>query len=261
MPYAGGKQNLAHRIVALMPPHLHYVEPFAGALSVLLAKAPSHMETANDADREIMTFWRVLRDDPEGLERMCALTPHSRVEYMDSRRPGQGGTDLDVAWRVWVRLTQGRGGRSNGTSGWRAVHGGNSTSLAKYLEGYTSRIAPVADRLKNVSLECGDALQIIAHYDRPETLFYIDPPYLDSTRFAGMYAVEMGTMAQHSDLLNLLAGCRGKVILSGYRSQLYDKMLSGWTRIDMDAYCMTGEKRTESVWLNYTPPMVEEALL
>jgi len=64
MPYAGGKQNIADDIVALLPSHLHYVEPFAGGLSVLFAKEPSHIETVNDIDEEIMTFWTVLRDKP-----------------------------------------------------------------------------------------------------------------------------------------------------------------------------------------------------
>ena len=78
VPYFGSKQRIAHWITSLLPDHDHYVEPFAGSLSVLLAKAPSRRETVNDLDAELMTFWRVLRDQPAELLRACMLTPHSR---------------------------------------------------------------------------------------------------------------------------------------------------------------------------------------
>jgi DNA adenine methylase len=78
--YCGGKTTIADRIVALLPEHGHYVEPFAGSLAVLLAKPPSRMETVNDIDQDLI-FWRVLRDRPGDLERACGLTPHSRAEH------------------------------------------------------------------------------------------------------------------------------------------------------------------------------------
>ena len=73
MPYYGGKQRIADRIVATFPDHLHYVEPFAGGLSVLLAKEQSKLETVNDLDRHLVTFWRVLRDRPEDLMRFISM--------------------------------------------------------------------------------------------------------------------------------------------------------------------------------------------
>jgi DNA adenine methylase len=254
MPYAGGKQRLAGRIVALMPDHLHYVEPFAGALGVLLVKPPSRIETVNDLDGEIVTFWWVQRDDPQGLHRMCVLTPRCRDLYMGSRVTGQGGTDLEIVWRVWVRLTQGRGSRRNAASGWRFVQGDTTRhALARYLDGYCFRLIDAAERLRMVSIEHMDALRLIASYDRAETLFGVDPPHWDTTRHAGMHTVEMGALMQHSDLLHVLKTCTGKIVLSGYRSELYDVELADWTRIDLDTTCMTGEKRTESLWINYQP--------
>jgi DNA adenine methylase len=254
MPYSGGKQRLAARIIQLMPDHKHYVEPFAGALSVLLGKPVSLLETVNDLDGEITTFWRVLRDQPEELERRCALTPHSRALYMAARAPGQGGTDVEIAWRVWVRLSQGMGSRSNGTGGWRYAKKATGMSLTEYLTGYVARIAPAAERLHHVSLEATDAVALIPRYDSIDTLFYVDPPYLSSTRYAGMYAVEMGGALRHQDLLGVLKQCRGSVILSGYRSELYDHELTGWTRVDLATTAMTGENRVECLWLNYEPP-------
>ena len=104
--YFGGKTAVAQRIVSLLPPHQHYIEPFAGSLAVLLAKPPSRMETVNDIDGDLMTFWQVLRDRPADLERVCALTPHSRAEHQLAR--GATDDDLERARRTWVRITQGR---------------------------------------------------------------------------------------------------------------------------------------------------------
>ena len=255
MPYSGGKSKTAQRIVALMPTHHHYVEPFAGALNVFFAKPPSMLETINDLDGDIAAFWRVLRTQPNDLERMCALTPHSREEYMCARTPGQATDDLTRAWRTWVRLTQARGSRSNGTSGWKFVAGGGQKmALAKYLDGYVARIMPCAERLRSASIENRSAVDVILCYDQPGTLFYLDPPYLASTREHTIYTVEMGAPEQHEKLLDVLQRVQGKVILSGYRSDLYDTTLAGWNRVDMPAHAMTGAKRIESVWLNYDPP-------
>src|SRR6266508_5596067 len=118
--YYGGKTTLADRIVELLPAHRHYIEPFAGSLAVLLAKPPALFETVNDLDQQVMTFWRVLRDRGRDLARVCYLTPHSRAEHLacHTTTPDGGSSDtrsveaeeLEAARRVWVMLTQGRGG-------------------------------------------------------------------------------------------------------------------------------------------------------
>jgi DNA adenine methylase len=119
--YYGGKTKLAGTIAALLPDHLHYVEPFAGSLAVLLAKPRSRMETVNDLDGALINFWRVLRDRPLELARVCALTPHSRAEW-EACADLDTGDDLEQARRVWVRLSQGRSGRFY-RAGWRHLPG------------------------------------------------------------------------------------------------------------------------------------------
>jgi len=252
-PYAGGKQAIAQQIVDLMPEHKHYVEPFAGALSVLLAKPPSMIETVNDLDGDIVAFWRVLRDRPGELERMCALTPHSRQQYEECRDHVDGEDDLAKAWRTWVFLTQAIGSRPSRCPGWKRTQGGGRHNLARYLDGYLARIAPAAERLRQVSVEHRPALDVIRRLDGPDTLFYCDPPYLATTRLAGIYRHEMGDEASHEELLDVLTSCRGKVMLSGYRNGLYDDMLADWRRVDIPTTCMTGQPRTESIWTNYQP--------
>ncbi|GAA0897930.1 DNA adenine methylase [Pseudonocardia zijingensis] len=256
-PYFGGKQLLASRIAAVFPPHRHYVEPFAGSLAVLLAKAPSPFETVNDLDSDLMTFWQVLRDQPDELARVCALTPHSRAEFEAARTRPDTLTDLERARRVWVYLTQGRGGvlRNTGWRHYKKPSGG--TSVTDYLRGYVARIHPALERLQHVSLECRPALDVIADYGcHPDVLLYVDPPYLGSTRGWGAnYRLEMRGVDEHAELVDALAGCRASVVLSGYPSQLYDDALAGWHRLEIPTH--TGQSargawsaRTEVLWMN-----------
>lgn len=126
--YYGGKTRIAGWITRHLPAHGHYVEPYAGGLSVLLAKAPSPHETVNDLDGDLMAFWRVLRDRPAELARACALTPHSRAEFAAARDLPGVADELERARRVWVILSQGRAGRlSPNRSGWHTTRTNTST--------------------------------------------------------------------------------------------------------------------------------------
>jgi DNA adenine methylase len=82
LTYYGGKQKLAAQIVAMMPEHVAYLEPFAGGAAVLFAKPPAERETLNDLDGTVMRFWRALREQPEALASAVALTPYSRGEWL-----------------------------------------------------------------------------------------------------------------------------------------------------------------------------------
>lgn len=255
MPYFGGKQTLAPEIARLLPDHAHYVEPYAGSLAVLLAKAPSPMETVNDLDGDLMAFWQVLRDRPADLERVCALTPHSRAEHQAAYDP-TGCDDLERARRVWVQLTQGRAGVRTRT-GWRHfVAASNGTvGMPGYLAGYVQRIAPAARRLAAVSLECRPALELIDRYGQAaDVLLYVDPPYLGSTRSDGSYLHEMQDVASHRDLAAALRRCAASVVLSGYPSDLYDlELYPDWHRRAFAASTGQGgtwANRTEVLWSN-----------
>lgn len=253
VPYFGSKQRIAPWIVSLLPAHDHYVEPYCGGLSVLLAKQPSRLETVSDLDGELMTFWQVLRDRPAELIRACALTPHSRTEQDAAYKPATD--DLETARRVWVRLTQGRGGTLRKT-GWRQYidPAGTATSMPGCLDGYVDRLAAAAERLHAVSLEALPALDVIAKYGRHEgVLLYVDPPYLGSTRSFANYRHEMRGEEQHRELAAAVADCRATVVLSGYHSPLYDELYDGWHRHETSARAdnaTSDRARTEVLWAN-----------
>jgi DNA adenine methylase len=100
-------------------------------------------------------------------------------------------------------------------------------------------------------------LGVIRSEDTAATLFYLDPPYLHGTRAAkGVYGPREMSDADHRQLLDALRSVRGKVILSGYPSALYDDALQGWNResIDIANHAAGGEAKrrmTEVLWRNF----------
>lgn len=264
--YYGGKTALADRIVRLLPAHRHYVEPFAGGLAILLAKPRSYMETVNDLDGGLMTFWRVLRDRPADLVRVCAMTPHSRAEYTAAYEPvpdDHPDPDLEHARRVWTVLAQGRAGTLLRT-GWR--HHINVVATAGcpmpgFLAGYVERMTAVAERLRAVSLECRPALEAITAYGADaDTLLYVDPPYLAATRTSTQYRHEMPHEADHRELAATLHEARAAVVLSGYESPLYSELYGGWHRTELAAFTVQGGSRgarTEVLWSNRPFPVAD----
>lgn len=262
MPYFGGKTTTAERIVTHLPPHLHYVEPFGGSLAVLLAKTRSRMETVNDLDHSLMTFWRVLRERPDDLARVCQLTPHSRAEFEVSEDL-DAPNELEVARRVWVRLTQGRSAQISRSTGWRhyVSPGVTSTGFPAYLDGYVDRMAAAAERLHHVTLECRPAVELIDRYGADEdVLLYVDPPYLGSTRgsYDKAYRHEMRREGQHRELADALHACKAAVVLSGYASDLYDlDLYADWRRVAFRTGTGQGgegwSNRTEVLWINRDP--------
>lgn len=259
--YFGGKLSVAQQIAALLPEHEHYVEPFCGSLAVLLAKPQSRMETVNDLDHHLMTFWRVLRERPTDLERVCALTPHSRAEH-EACYNLTGVDDLEVARRVWVILTQGRAGLMRRT-GWRFYRDprGSSGSMPSYLASYVSRLGPGAARLAAVSLECKPALDLIREYGQhPGCLLYCDPPYLASLRTLNSgrcrgpdYIHELRTEDEHQELAEALTAAQAAVVLSGYDHPLYAELYGDWNRVEIGTFngnAAAGRERVEVVWSN-----------
>jgi DNA adenine methylase len=114
---------------------------------------------------------------------------------------------------------------------------------------------PAAARLIGVSLECRPALDVITSYGRsPRVLLYVDPPYVASTRNASLgYRHEMPGEDQHRELAAALRSVEATVVLSGYRSDLYDDLYDGWHVHEISTWTGQGgtrAARTEVLWSN-----------
>lgn len=250
----GGKRRKADWIISQFPAHTCYVEPFGGAMSVLLRKQPSVCEVYNDADSELVNFFRVLREQPDALIRAIALTPYSREEVDRSCAPTGTETPLEAARLTYVRSWQSRHGLpAVGKMGWRYDIANARQNVETWRTGPES-LWQIVDRMKEVQLEHGDALKLFSRYDRKDTLFYVDPPYVAETRgkrwATTAYKHEL-TDDDHVVLAARLNTLKGMVVVSGYDSELYDRLYAGWHKVKAMAQTHNSKiQAVETLWLS-----------
>jgi DNA adenine methylase len=258
LKWHGGKHYLASKIIDLMPEHVHYVEPFFGGGSVLLNKSPEGVsEVVNDLHRELTTFWRVLQDGRKfaKFSRIIEAMPFSQVEWNDAH--AQAGDPVRQAVNFFVRCRQSRAGKLDcfatlSRNRTRRQMNEQASSWMSAIEG----LPDVAARLKRVVVLDDDAVKVIRSQDSTNTLFYLDPPYVHETRVTTAdYDYEMST-DQHVELLEAIDACCGKVLLSGYPSELYQTRLKNWNHFDIEidnkaSSAKQKPKMIERIWMNY----------
>lgn len=257
--YHGAKFRLAQWVMRLFPIHRCYVEPFGGAAGVLLQKPRAYAEVYNDLDGDVVNFFQVLRDPNTRAQLVsaCAMTAYARAEY-------------DLAWltatdpverarRLAVRAQMGFGsaGATKGTTGFRLnTKRAYGTAQQHWVE-FPESIAAAGQRMAGVLIENRCAIEVMRQHDAPDTLHFVDPPYMHETRVRGNgkargYTHEM-TDAQHVALLESLLALDGMVVLTGYASGLYAERLEGWELHTTQARIAAGRgtaMRTECAWIN-----------
>jgi DNA adenine methylase len=251
--YHGGKWKLAPWIIEHFPAHKCYVEPFGGGGSVLLRKPRAYAEVYNDLDGEIVNLFSVARDNGEALAKLCELTPFARTEFLKSYQPSED--PLEQARRTLARSFMGFGSASvsRQISGFRANSNRSHTTPAHDWMNYPDALRVTLQRLRGIVIENRDAMACMLHHDAAETLHYVDPPYVHSTRYLNTkthcYKHEMGD-ADHDLLAAGLRKLQGMVVLSGYRCEAYDTLYRDWQRIDRIAHADGAKERIESLWLS-----------
>lgn len=272
LKYHGGKSYLAQKIVDLMPPHTRYCEPFFGGGSVLFARDGEGVaEFANDLNGDLTLFWSTLRNEdtfPE-FQRIVEATPFSDTFFQgaDSENqvpnPRSRWAIVERAAAFFIRNRQSRQGlgRDFATPTKRLRRGMNE-NVSAWLTAVDG-LPEVHARLKRVEIHNQPAVAFIKALDSEETFFYCDPPYMHETRATtGEYKHEM-TEDDHIELLNILAEIKGKFLLSGYPSKLYDGVadIAGWHVVDVEIDNKASGKKSkakkiERMWMNYSSPTV-----
>jgi DNA adenine methylase len=239
---------MANWIINHFPEHKVYLEPFFGSVAIFFRKQPSMLETINDIDRNVTNLFRAIRDYPEKLAEKVHLTPLSREEYYSSF-DADPSDEIELARVFLIRCNQAIGGKTSDRTGWRSNINPVNNQKSKEWDKLPSRIFKVANRLKSAQIENQAAVQVIERYRRNDVLIYADPPYLIETRTKRHYAHEM-TPEEHEAFLKALNQHKVFAIVSGYGSDMYNDILSSWSKQAKVATTETATSKQEVLWLN-----------
>lgn len=245
----GGKWRIAPWVIGHFPPHKIYVEPFGGAASVLLQKPRCPTEIYNDLDGDLVTLFRVLRDQPGALADALALTPYARDEYAACYEPASDPVESSRRFVARSFMGQSSKGAVQRSGFDTRVNPDGFVSRVRSLHAMPEEVLVIAERMAGVVIENAPASVLLERHDDPKSLFYVDPPYLPETRHGKMYRHEL-TTADHRALLAHLRELRGMVVLSGYPSPLYDDALPDWRRVEREALADGARPRIEVLWIN-----------
>lgn len=218
-------------------------------------KPPSKVEVLNDTNRELMNFYKILRDKFRSLQKEVQKTLHSRDEFRRAEVIYNNPDMFDEvkrAWAVWVLCSQGFSSKMNGPWGFDKTANTTSKKIANRRKDFEVKYA---DRLSQVQLEHADALYIIQSRDHKEAFFYCDPPYFNSNM--GHY--KGYTEADFIALLRLLSGIKGKFLLSSYPSEVLDRYIKKykWHFLKKEAFVTVNlksgnpKKKIEMLTANY----------
>lgn len=257
--YHGGKFRLAPWVLQHFPAHTCYVESFGGAAGVLMQKTRSYAEVYNDMDGDIVNLFRVFQSEQSrnALAEQLVLTPYSREEFELAWEPTDN--QVERARRTIIRAQMGFGsaGATKGITGFRIDTKRKYGTAQSLWTKYPEQIAMIGQRLTGVLIENRPAVDVIKAHDDIGTLHYVDPPYMHGTRYknavSGRYYRYEMTDADHRELINTLLEAKGMVALSGYDSEIYRELLTGWSMNSTSARISAGRgtsSRQECLWLN-----------
>ena len=222
--WIGGKKLLRKQILEQFPDQTsygRYIEVFGGAGWVLFSRdkhAP--LEVFNDVNGELINLYRVVKYHPESLQKELEWLLMSREQFFDElNRNTRGMTDIQRAARFFclIRESFGTDCRSFGVSS-RDIH-----KAVDYLQ-------EVSYRLNKVVIENQDFERIIKTYDRPDALFYLDPPYYEAEK----YYPDRFNPEDHKKLRDCLGNIKGKFVLSYNDCQQIRNLYEGYTVVEVE---------------------------
>jgi len=247
--YYGGKQLMAKHILPLIPEHHIYSEAFFGGGAIFFAKKPSAVEFINDANGEVVNFYRIIKRNFDELKIEIDCTLHSEFQHKRAKDiyfKRTQETAVMRAWAVWMLSQQSFYSIFGNT--WKVS---KQRNMAKTIQSKKEQFNDTyVRRLEATSIFCRDALDMIRKTDRDDAFHYIDPPYFNADMgHYGGYTIE-----DFRKLLEVCSGLQGKFMLSSYPSELLMEyaLKNGWKvkEIEMPR-AAGGGRKVEVLTMNY----------
>ena len=244
----GGKGLLARAIQAYVPPGGRpYCEPYCGGASLFFRRRPADAEVLNDLHEDLVNMYRCLQN-PDSFKRLrhaIDWTLYSRAEFARALETLRSD-ERDAVRRAWAMIVAARQSLSG-----RITEGNWSRRFSKpsttVWRGAASLLDAVHERLRHVQIDCQDALDAIEYWDNDEAIFYIDPPYIHSTRLKRKVYLHETDDAHHTALVDVLLNVRGCATLSCYWHEIYQPLIErGWARVDLRAVCSAAGRTRSS---------------
>lgn len=205
IPWIGGKRRLADNIIPRFPPHKCYVEVFAGGAALYFLRPPAEVEVINDINGDLVNLYRVVKHHLEEFVRQFkwALSSREVFKWLQDTPPNTL-TDIQRAARFFYLQHHCFGGKVNGQT-WGTATTAPPVNLLRLEE----NLSAAHLRLSSTFIENKPWDKLIEQYDRPHTLFYLDPPYWQTEG----YGVDFG-FEQYERMAQLMRDMGGKAILS-----------------------------------------------
>jgi DNA adenine methylase len=206
LTWLGGKSRFRRIIIPLIPPHATYVEAFAGAAWVLFGKDPaaSKTEVLNDIDGELINFYRIIQKKQNRFLKGFEWLLVSREIFKELQKVDPSCLSPEERAVRFFYLIK---ASINGKGDCFLSAPGKKPSLN--LEALEEMVRRVHERLRRVTIEHLDFEKLISLYDRPETFWFLDPPYW------GMHHYRFNFKEpQHLRLAELLGRLQGEFILT-----------------------------------------------
>lgn len=216
LKWFGGKFYLSDQILPL-PAHRQYVEVFGGGMSMLFAKERSYREVYNDVNDRLVNFWRVLQSQPYDLVLECQRIGQldSRALFLEYKEPSPDSIE-DAARFLYVNKLSFSGKND-------AFHGKEDKGARAYdtFIHVLDRLQSISDRIQGVLIEQQDFRTIFKRFDDPDTIFYVDPPYVQGgDSYEKMIGGKTWTEQDLIDCLDLCSELQGKVCISLDKKEL-----------------------------------------